>query len=1140
MLSHRFVAFPRRFRVCAAQALLFLCCGAARAQVAGLSGIITDPAGEVVSGAKIIARNDATAVSRETLSTGAGLYDVLGLTPGTYAVRVVKSGFQTAEQVGITIRVSTVTRLDMQLKLGDASQRVQVTAEDPILQTNNASSATEISGQKYDDLALVQQGRIRSPMPFINLAPGVQGNYKLTGAEETSATNYIEVDGSQSQTTEIYLDGVQAGRSRPLREGSFNENAPPVDAIQEFKVITTLLPADYGKSGSAVGTFSMKSGTNKLHGSIYEYFRNSALDAEPWGTVTPLFTHQNEFGTTLGGPVVLPHVYNGRNRTFFFFSYGGSRKTGVDALQLLKIPTAAEIAGNFAGANTIYNPLTTTLSANGSYVRTPFPGNAIPASMIDPVAKAIARYYPAPNLTGSNNYSTFNGEELLDIDAEAARIDHKIDEKNRVSGEFVFTYIPRHVISTGLPAPLVGGQNQPARTNTGQMHWQWIPSSKAVNELSLALNRYVSPSAPVDNSAIAPSAIGLSGLNSTAPPSITFTNGYAPVATNTLQYQVENTYILRDVLYLTAGQHQFRFGGEFRDSEYNDLTPTPASSSLAFSNLETDSPTAQGSTGDAFASFLLGNVNSASLTVPLEIATRQHYTGFFAQDDWKVLPSLTLNLGMRFEFQGLPYENQQHNSIISLSTPNPLAGNLPGAVIYAGSGAGRTGQSVLGSPDYNGFGPRFGFAWAATPRTVLRGGYGIYYSDVGLTLVTAGFQPQATFSSPNGGLAPAFVLANGFPQSATLVPAQTPGLLNGQSGSFLAPNADAMPRIQEWSLTVQHSLSKNLSVEASYVGNHGTGLLDPQLSNINQVNPKYLSLGSLLTQSVTSAAAVAAGIVPPYPGFSGTVAQALRPYPQYMTLTSVGAKNGASKYNALQIVVKKRFSSGFSVDGNYTFSRSIGYNNPAAEDGGTNNILQNAYNTAAEWSLLPTDVRNAVTLNWIYELPFGQGRRYLNANAFERVVFGNWSVSAIQRYQSGFPLSIVANNTLPIFNSVLRPNIVPGVDPATGLSVSGFNPSINRVINPAAFSEPAPYTFGNAAPTYNNLRNFPILNEDLSLIRGFHIGEHVNAHLYGQFFNALNRHRFTSIDTNFNDAAFGQPSGVSQPRLIQLGVRFQY
>lgn len=727
--------------------LLAACSKILLAQDSGVTGAVLDTTGRPIPAVKVIVKSGSTGITREVSTNDAGLFGAYGLTPGPYLLSAEKAGFAPVSGREVSVSVGAIFRMDVVLTVANATQQVDVRDTVLLVDTDQPSMATEVSSRQYDQLPLVQQGRIRSPVAFVNLAPSVLGSHQATGVENTSATNYIQVNGSQTLTTDLYLNGIQAGRSRPLRTGSYNENAPAVDAIQEFRFIATLLPADYGKTGAAVGTFSLKGGSNRLHGSAYEYFRNSNLDAQPWGTVTPLFTHQNEFGGTMGGPVVFPRIYNGRNRTFFFFSYGGSRKRGADALSLIRIPTPAQVTGDFTGQPVIYDPSSTALDSTGTrYTRTPFPNNVIPSTRIDPVAAAVAKYYPAPNQAGAKNYSGYIGERLLDIDSEAGRFDHQIDSRNQLMAAFVFTYIPRIVVQSPLPAPLIGGQNQPARTNTGQLHWTLVPSSNSLNRFSAALNRYVSPSAPIDNAAIAPDKIGLKGITSTAPPTITFGNGYTTTAQNALQYQVENTWILRDIAYLTLSKHQLRFGAEYRLSQYNDYTPTPASSSLGFSNLETALPTSTGNTGDSFASFLLGQVDTGALNLPVGVSNRQKYFGTFVQDDWKVSRRLTLNLGFRWEFQLSPFEKVGRNSIVNLLAPNPSAGNRLGAVVFPSNpGPG----SPFGAPDYTAWSPRFGFAYELTPKTVLRGGYGVFYSDIGLTTTTVGFQPQATYSSPN-------------------------------------------------------------------------------------------------------------------------------------------------------------------------------------------------------------------------------------------------------------------------------------------------------------------------------------------------------------------------------------------------------
>jgi hypothetical protein len=471
-----------------------------------------------------------------------------------------------------------------------------------------------------------------------------------------------------------------------------------------------------------------------------------------------------------------------------------------------------------------------------------------------------------------------------------------------------------------------------------------------------------------------------------------------------------------------------------------------------------------------------------------------------------------------------------------LTTPNPQAGNLPGAVIYAANG-----NSSFGANNYSSISPRFGFAYQVDSNTVVRGGVGLFYSNTNESIASAGYQPQGSVQSPDGGMHAAFLLDDGLPQIPSLTPALTPGLLNGQNASYFPSNGNRMPRITEWTLGIQRTLSRNWLLEVNYVGNHGTGLVDPQGVNINQLAPTYLSLGSLLTLPDSSVAARAAGIPIPYPGFTGTVLQALRPYPQYLTLTALAAKVGYNNYDALQLTLRKRYSFGLTAEAHFTWSKNLGISSPGTYGGGVvDNTLQNSYAPGAEYSYLSIDVPRALVMRYTYELPFGPGRRWLNGKTALARIAGGWTISGVQRYQDGFPLPILTNNALGIGNRVLRPDLLAGEDPSTHLTVGQFNESSSRLINAAAFAQPANYAFGDAAPTYNNVRNFPVLNEDLSALKVIPVKERVSFTLYGQFFNAFNRHRFTSIDSNFRDAAFGQSSSVSQPRLIQIGFRARF
>ncbi len=1109
---------------------VFVVCGAvwlpAYAQNADITGAVMDPQGLAVPGASITVTNQSTDIHREAVSSGTGSYRISSLEPGTYSIRVQKDGFETLERTGVTLFVATVTRLDLRIGVGHSDQTVTVNGDASLLQTENAQISTSVNKNQYDDLPLVQQGRIRSPVSFVYLAPTVQGNYTTAGAENTAATNSISVNGSQTGVTELYLSGLSAGQ--PANQSSFNESAMPVDATQEFKIVTTMLPADYGHTGAAAGFFAIRNGTNQWHGSAYEYLRNNILDAQPWGAIIPLWTRQNEFGATIGGPVILPKLYDGRNRSFFFFSYGGSRKSGVDSLSTLKIPTPAEIAGDFSGQATIYDPATTRLNATGTgYIRDPFPGNKIPADRLDPLAAKIASYYPAPNAAGVNNYQAYAGERLLNPDVETARVDHQLRPSQNLFFTLVQTRIPRLLVNTPLPEPLASNYVQFLRATTIRVNHDWLINSHAMNSAAIGYYRIYATIQPTGEEYSIPNQI------SSVRPIITFSNGYPALSNETPNKTAQYQYQLRDVIYWSKGSHNLRIGGEWRRPRYDNNSPNPGLSSAAMSNLETANPNSSSTTGDGFASFLLGQVNSGSLSASLPKAYVYSYGGVFLQDDWKLSKRLTMNLGIRWEYQKLPSEaDGDRSSIISLDTPNPGAGNLAGALIYAGSGEGRTGGHIFAPNKYTAVSPRIGLSFAVNPKVVARAGFGIFYSDLGMFtgISTYGFAPSASFTTPDNGITPAFTLSSGYPAAPSLQPQISPTLINGQSGNYWDSSIGNMPYVEQWNASVQFSPSSNWMLEIAYVGNTSHHLINSSFANINQIDPKYLSLGPLLTVSASSAAAKNAGIVLPYAGFSGTVAQALRPYPQYQTLTSVAAKIAYSNYNSLQVMAERRFSHGLRFSANYVFSRNLGVS------GG----LQNSFNPSAEYSLSSLDIPHALVLNYTYNLPIGKGKAFLSQGKVANALAGGWKISAIQRYQSGYPLFVTMNNPLPIFNRQMRPDVVSGMDRTTHLSKNEYRPGGSPRINPHAFAMPAAFTFGDAAPAYSDLRDPSIYSEDISVVKETPITEKITWNLYGSFFNAFNRHRFTGFSTNLSNSNFGTSSGVSQPRLIQIGTRLQF
>jgi hypothetical protein len=1127
----------------------------AHAQTARLNGHVTDPSGAVLPGAEVKVVNTRTDQVEVLHTDQGGRFEAVTLQPSLYAFTVSRTGFKTEQRNGVRLSLDTTTTLDFVLALGASTESVTVIADANLLQPNSPEMSTEITEKEYGNLPLVQNNRLRNPASFVYLAPGVQGNIRLDGNEYTGATNVIAVNGGPIWNTELLIEGLPGGQTRIV--GNYTESSPPVDAVNEFKVTTTLLPADYGHTGFAVGSFGIKSGTNLLHGSIFEYFRNTALDAANWfaknqgAVLTNPPIHQNEFGGTVSGPVILPHLYNGKDKTFFFFSYVGSRFSGATSYGTSTTPTAQELTVNANGyydfsdlKTPIYDPATTVANPKGSgFVRTAFPGNLIPASRLDPVAKNILAVYPVPK-PGATTIGAFEGDEVLKPDTYTAKVDQALTPAQHLSVAFVHTSVPRINIGSAFPIPLASGYHQTVSSYTARVNHTWTLKPNLVNFVNIGYNRFVNPQTPTGTNPNYPGLLGISGLSGGLFPTFSI-SGYSTFGDITDANKTENDFYYKDQLYWTLGKHSLRFGGEFRAVQYNDYSPATTTGAFTFKTNETGNPQSQSGTGNAFASFLLGQVDSATIAVPFPLYTRKSYAGFFVQDDWKVLPNLTINLGLREEWQNAPKEARNDQSIVSLTTPNPGAGNLPGALIFAGNASYGDGQSTLFKTDYTAVGPRIGFAYELGHKTVIRGGYGIYYSDYlpDLDIYNSGFAASGKFTNTTGSVSPVFTLGSGVPNYTTSQ-TLTPTALNGTTGSYYGSNVGAMPRTQNYSLSVQRQVTPNTAVEVAYVGDHNTRQVNPNFVNINQVNPSYLSLGSAtLTSTATAANLAAIGATLPYAGFSGTVAQALRPFPQYSTLTSLGAKAGASNYNAGQVVLRERLSHGLTASVNYTYSKALGYEYTTLEGNtGTDNSVQNAYNPAADYSLLPQDVRHAFVGNEAYVLPFGTGRWLLHDGKRMDAFVGNWTLSGIERYQSGFPLSLVmSSNALPIFNYYQRPNLVPGIDPSSHTPNSRFNPAKgSNYFNAAAFAAPGNSSFGNAKPTYSNLRNYPVLAEDVQLTKQTQLTEKLAWSFYAQAFNVANRHRFTGIGTAFGASSFGVPNATNAARSLQFGTRFAF
>jgi hypothetical protein len=1125
-----------------------------------ITGRVLDPAAAVVPNAKVDAVNQGTKVKYSATTNETGVYSIQQIPVGRYDLSVEAPGFSRYLRRDLDINVAQTVTLNATLTVGAVDQTVEVTAAAPALEANTSDVGTVVNRTMVMDLPLSVSGNMRNPESFIFLAPGVTGD-----------ANNTQINGSQSRAKEVLVDGI--GSTSP-ESGGVLFTYPSVEAIAEFKLLSSNYSAEYGRTGGGFEIFTTKSGTNSLHGSVFDYLRNDALDARGFFSKTTPVNRQNEFGFALGGPVVIPKVYDGRNKTFFHVVYSGFRFRQGATNTLTTIPTTDFRKGDFSRlvdrtgkAVAIYDPGTTRPDGAGGTVRDQFPGNAIPQSRFSSVSQKILSLYPTPvNNSLTNNYLT-TGAKTFDRDQLNVKFDHAFSDRSRLS---VFTYIGTQTTATAelLPQPLSPAKTEDYRSRWARLTHDYIVSPAILNHFALGFTREGQFWDTLSANQDWPNKLGLKGVETgkgNSFPIVTFTGGYSllggsdPSSASSLTdpsgannksvgMQVNNAWQLSDSVSWIRGNHSLKFGVEARWLQTNGADFVLSQGRFNYNSLETALLTSAGrsTTGDAFASFLLGAVDTAAMNVLAVVpGNRYRYLAGFVQDDWKVTRRLTLNIGMRYDLFFPRAERFNNMSGFDPNMANPSAGNRLGAIAFLGEGSGRNGLTSFADTYYKNFGPRFGFAYSLNDKTVFRGGYGIYYAPGNATAglrssqnFGVGFNASPTPSTTDGGATPAFIWDGGFPQNFVRPPMISPTVANDQAVNYIGPADGRPPYFQSWSLGIQRELPARFMIEADYVGNKGTRL-GTNLMNINELDPKYLSLGSLLSRPATSAEAQAAGIALPYAGFNKSVGQALRPYPQYLAISERSNPNGNSTYHALQVKAEKRMSGGLTALVAYTWSKSLSDGNVQAGGGPGG---QTYYNRRLEKAISTDDVPQSVAASVLYELPFGPGKKFLNHKGVIGRVAGGWTFTAIHQYSAGKPIVLSANNTLPVPSGGvggLRPNVVAGVNRVAGFS--NFDPQTDRYINPAAFTLPAAYSFGNAARSYTDLRAFPMLNESWGVVKRTVLAENVLLTFRAEFFNVFNRVVFAAPASNVSNSNFGRVSSqANNPRQGQLALKLEF
>jgi outer membrane receptor protein involved in Fe transport len=1127
--------------------LCFLLANRAAPQSAtgSISGIVTDSQGAAIAGAEVTATNTQTAVPITTKTNDSGVYDIPYLRLGIYEVRIKSPGMREAVIRGVLVDQNNISRVDQVLQLGNVSEAITVQDSAPLLQQESTTYDGVVNRKFVEDLPVAFGGVTRDPTALALLVPGV-----VNGTTYGSQFG-VNVGGGRQFSTEFQIDGMAVAYQGVTANVPL-DSRPDQDLVSEVKVQIGVPSAEYGRTSGGVVAYLTRSGTNDLHGNATMLLRNTILDARAYNATSVGRDQQWELALSMGGPVYIPKVYNGRNRTFFFFNYTGFRQAPGGNPSTVTVPTAQERTGNFSDLPyQLYYPTT----------HQPIPGNMIPTSALSSAALALVKLYPAP--TNSNLVNNYNG--LTPTSAQAnhyfARVDHNFTDNNRLSGSFRFQHAPS-VLGEGAPFPADIGSN-PVFKGVQQviLSDDLVLSPHLVNHIAGSEEGFVATqsSNPINPATWVPIP------NSFGPafPSFCFTtNGYAGIGTGlgncsagAVNSENDRSRDFQDAVTWNRGTHTYKFGARYLWFQAASNVLNGRNGIYSFSQAETGQLVTSASggsavvpgTGNSFASFLLGAVDTANMSLQQPNRSNTQSLGLYAQDDWKVNRKLTVNYGLRWDFQTAVYEPGGLISTVNLNLPNPGAGNLPGAYEF---GKGQTGKTSFGHTWYGAWAPRLGFAYSITPTLVFRASAGILYAPPNNSTDHTGYSGTASADTANGGVTPAFYWDQGWP--AALVkrpPLLDPSILNGQSAYTMAGNSNQWSNTNSVQVDIQKSFARNYVINVGYLGQSTHHLPNEMLNILNQVNPKYLALGSLLNDNILDPRVVAAGFTPPYPGFTttygsgATLAQALKPYPQYFSLTPYGDASGNSSYNALLVKAEKRFSSGFQYLLAYTWSKTL---TDSALSAFGRSGPQDTFNRGSEKALSPFDIPQNLVISFTYQLPWGPGTPFLNKGWVSNVL-GGWGVSGILNYMSGTPISVTAPNTLPIGNDRLDAVYLGGaietssagrgnVSLANGLTGQAGTVTLNR----SAFGFPAPFAFGNTF-ILPNVRTIGLASENLALFKRETFHEKYTFELRVELFNAFNRKEFGNLVMDLTNPAFGQYTGVGiGPRSTQLAGRFVF
>ncbi|MFN0169307.1 MAG: carboxypeptidase regulatory-like domain-containing protein [Bryobacteraceae bacterium] len=1152
-------------------------CASAQSQRSNLNGRVRDASGSVVPNAKVELENTGTAVKLNTTSNNDGFYQFLFLPYGNYSLRVNAPGFQQYTVANLSLVTATTATVDVALSVQAQSEAVTVQAGAPLLESGTSSVGVALEQAIKDEVPLLVAGGKRNPVGLFQT--------NSTYAEQPLYGGHGTFGGGRASSNALLLDG-QAPDTTSVNVGS--GSLPSVESLGEFKILQNSIPAEHGRTGGVTATFATKSGANAFHGAGYEYLRNEKLNTRPWQAAAREIEKQNEYGVAAGGPVFIPKLYNGTNKTFFFNNLTFYKRRISAASGFLTLPTDRMRQGDFseAGNLPIYDRADRGTDAAGRTVFGAFPGNRVPASRQSGVSKYfLDNVLPKPTIPGVLNNFLGVAPSKVDNWDNTVKIDHYLTSTDRISGYY------EHSNNVGFGGNVLGnkfGSSGVTRLHRTRFEWtkNWGPA--IVQQVLAGFSRNLSGSVANNANEDIGRQAGIKGTFDPRCPTIEFNytrfnalrvctspeslrENWVPTFDYNLTWNRSKHTIKTGFSYIkwiddlrqasvgsvdsATGWYNFG-GGRRRSGGINDHGFEHNTSQTDFSG------------GSTFADFYLGLPASAELGAPNNAGHRESYMALFVQDDWRVTRKLTLNLGLRWDLN-IPYsEIEGRIATFDVNKPNSAAGGLPGALAFYGVGDGRVGRNRPGLIHYNNFGPRLGLAYQVNNKTVVRAFAGIVAQGVQTWAYQShnvtGFTANGSPILPPDPFAVYYRWDDTFPQAVLgKTPNLDPTFRNGQNLDQAQNPEDIgrSPQLYNWSLTVQRDLGWNTVVEVGYVANNmknASGRLE-----LNQLPSRYWDLGPLLLRPISSPEVRAAGFSKPFAAFADNqpLWQALRPFPHMGNITDRFTSGKSSTYHAMNLRVQKRFADGLSFLVGYTSSKYITDSQwlPGAF-GGSARV---SASPALDKGLYRFDVTHRAAISYTYELPVGKGKKLLaDAHPAVNALVGGWQISGLHHYQSGQPVSAFdgsLNQAIPSIPS--RANRVPHEQVSLRSSIpcgdlQFGNPGRNFMLNagnpaqaartgrPLAFVPAGDFKLGDAPNLDPKARQCGQLQESISLSKSFRVFESVRLRVGAEAFNIFNRHSWQSggFGQGINDAAFGEIIPVQHfgPRAVQMKFRVEW